>query len=253
MNGPYLTSMYLRPERIPPEGGFPFDLPVVKSLGEFRFHPRVTFFVGENGSGKSTLVEAVAVAYGINAEGGSRSLRFSTRASHSRLGERLTLNKTPIMPADAYFLRAESFYNVATELERLDAEPARARPLLESYGGLSLHEQSHGESFFSLFAHRFGARGLYILDEPEAALSPQRQLQFLALLHDYCKQGCQFIIATHSPIILAYPDAAIWVLDERGLTLIPYQATDPFKITRNFLQNPQRSLDVLLRAEDERA
>lgn len=241
MMGPYLTSMYLRSERIPPEGGFPFELPVVKLLGEFKFHPRVTFFVGENGSGKSTLIEAIAVAYGINAEGGSRSFDFSTRASHSPLGERLTLNKTAIMPADAYFLRAESFYNVATEIERLG---------VRGYGDRSLHEQSHGESFFSLFCNRFGSRGLYLLDEPEAALSPQRQLQFLALLADYCRAGCQFIIATHSPIILAFPDAAIFMLSERGLTRTPYAETEPYKVTKNFLMNPERSLKVLLE-EDE--
>ena len=251
MLGPYLFEMRLERPFVPSFDAYPFNLPAVKNLTTFAFHPKVTFFVGENGSGKSTLLEAIAVAYGLNPEGGSRSFQFSTRESHSPLSRYLKLIKQAISPADAYFLRAESFYNVASELDRLDSEPANARPLLNSYGGKSLHEQSHGESFFALFCNRFGSRGLYLLDEPEAALSPQRQLQFLALLHDYLQQGCQFIIATHSPIILAYPDAAIHVLDDRGMTLTSYQETEHFKITRNFLQNPQRSLDVLLSDDDE--
>ncbi len=250
MLGPYLFSMSVRHEWIKSYDEHPFNLPIVRNLTTFNFHPRVTFFIGENGSGKSTLVEAIAVAYGLNPEGGSRSFQFATRESHSQLSRVLSLSKQAISPADAYFLRAETFYNVASELERLDREPAKARPLLDSYGGKSLHDQSHGESFFALFCNRFGSRGLYILDEPEAALSPQRQLSFLSLLHDYCRQGCQFIIATHSPIILAYPDAAIHVLDERGMTPTPYTETEHYKVTRNFLVNPARSLKVLL-AEDE--
>lgn len=250
MMGPYLFEMRLERPFVPSFDEYPFNLPIVKNLTTFAFHPKVTFFVGENGSGKSTLMEAIAVAYGLNPEGGSRSFQFQTRESHSSLGRYLRLSKQAISPADAYFLRAETFYNVASELERLDREPAKARPLMLSYGGKSLHEQSHGESFFALFCNRFGSRGLYLLDEPEAALSPQRQLQFLALLHDYCKQGCQFIIATHSPIILAYPDAAIYVLGENGMQLTPYAETEHYKTTRNFLMNPARSLAVLL-SDDE--
>lgn len=253
MLGPYLFNMTLDGARVPSFKAYPFNLPAVKNLRSFDFHPKVTFFVGENGSGKSTLLEAIAVAYGLNPEGGSRSFQFSTGDSHSNLSRYLSFSKNAISPADAYFLRAESFYNVASEIDRLDAafpDSSEIPALKRYYGGKSLHEQSHGESFFSLFCNRFGSRGLYLMDEPEAALSPQRQLQFLALLHDYLKQGCQFIIATHSPIILAYPDAAIHVLDERGMTLTPYQETEHFKVTRNFLQNPQRSLDVLL-SDDE--
>jgi predicted ATPase len=251
MMGPYLHSMMLRHEWIKSYDVHPFDLPVVKNLTTFEFHPRVTFFVGENGSGKSTLLEAIALAYGLNPEGGSRNLQFSTRESHSELGRYLRLSRQAISPADAYFLRAESFYNVATELERLDGDRPEGKKLISSYGDKSLHEQSHGESFYSLFCDRFGSRGLYLLDEPEAALSPQRQLGFLALVHDYCRQGCQFIIATHSPIILAYPDAAIHVLDEKGMTPTPYTETEHYKVTRNFLMNPARSLKVLLAEDDE--
>lgn len=242
--GPHIQSMLVRHDWIPSYEEHPFNLPLIRNLTTFQFHPRVTFFVGENGSGKSTLLEAIAVAYRLNPEGGSRSLHFSTKATHSRLGEFLRLSKRAISPADAYFLRAESFYNVATELDRID-------PAMSSYGGKSLHEQSHGEAFFSLFCNRFGSRGVYLLDEPEAALSPQRQLQFLVLLHDYCKQDCQFIIATHSPIIMAYPDAAIHVIGEGGLVETRYEETEHFRTTRNFLANPARSLKELLSDDDE--
>lgn len=237
MYGPYLYSMSLDRMRVPSFDAYPFDLPAVKHLSAFAFHPRVTFFVGENGSGKSTLLEAIAVAYGLNAEGGSRNLQFATRETHSQLYRYLRLSKQAILPADAYFVRAETLYTMATALEQV--------------GSPTLHEQSHGEAFMSLFCNRFGSRGLYLLDEPEAALSPQRQLQFLVLLHDYCKQGCQFLIATHSPIIMAYPDAAIHVIGERGLVETRYEETEHFRTTRNFLASPARSLKELLADDDE--
>ena len=209
--GPFLIHAELLGERIPAGDPFPYCLPSIRMLTTLPFHPKVTFFVGENGSGKSTLLEAVAVGCGLNPEGGSRNFNFATRASHSPLDELLRLAKAPRpRPADSYFLRAESFYNVATEIERLGTD------LLPAYGGRSLHEQSHGESFFALFQNRFRGNGLYLMDEPEAALSPQRQLEFLAVLHDYCQRGSQFVIATHSPIIMAYPDAWIYVFGTRG-------------------------------------
>jgi predicted ATPase len=220
------------------------------------FHPKVTFLVGENGSGKSTLLEAIAVACRLNPEGGSRNFNFATRASHSPLDECVRLAKTLAAPGDTYFLRAESFYNVATDIERLDREFKKSGlsgpPLIDAYGGQSLHEQSHGESFFALFKNRFRDHGLYLMDEPEAALSPKRQLQFLALLHDYVKRGGQFVIATHSPIIMAYPDARIYQLDGEGLREVAYTDTEHYLVTRGFLSSPQRSLSVLL-AEDEEA
>src|SRR5262249_35665483 len=157
-------------------------LPALRNLDRLSFHPKVTFFVGENGMGKSTLLEALAVSVGLNPEGGSRHFNFATRASHSELDACLRVAKTVSLARDSYFLRAESFYNVATEIERLGLD-------LLPYGGRSLHEQSHGESFFALFQHRFRGHGLYLMDEPEAALSPKRQLEFLAILHEYCKQG----------------------------------------------------------------
>jgi predicted ATPase len=211
---------------------------------------RVRSLVGENGSGKSTLLEAIAVACRLNPEGGSRNFNFATRASHSPLDECVRLAKTLAVPGDTYFLRAESFYNVATEIERLDKEPGRP-PIIGAYGGISLHEQSHGESFFALFKNRFRDHGLYLMDEPEAALSPKRQLQFLALLHDYVKRGGQFVIATHSPIIMAYPDARIYQLDDEGLREIAYTDTEHYLVTRGFLSSPQRSLSVLLTEDAE--
>jgi predicted ATPase len=204
----------------------------------------VTFLVGENGTGKSTLLEALALSVGLNPEGGSRNFNFATRASHSALDGCLRVAKTVSLARDAYFLRAESFYNVATEVERLGPD------LLDAYGGRSLHEQSHGESFIALFRNRFRGHGLYLLDEPEAALSPKRQLEFLTILHDYCRRGGQFVIATHSPIIMAYPDARIYVLGEDGIRDVPYLETEHYLLTRGFLVNPRRTLDGLLSDEE---
>jgi predicted ATPase len=201
------------------------------------FHPKVTFLIGENGSGKSTLMESIAVAYGLNPEGGSRNFNFATRASHAPFGDCLRLAKAPAIPADSYFLRAESFYNVASEVERLG---------VGGYGERSLHEQSHGESFFALFENRFRDHGLYLMDEPEAALSPRRQMEFLGLLHDYVCRGGQFVIATHSPIIMAYPQARIYLLDGEGIRDVAYAETEHYLITRGFLSNPQRSLAMIL-------
>ena len=157
--GPYLLHLELLHDRIPNADKFPYTLPAVRGLTTLPFHPKVTFLVGENGSGKSTLLEAVAVACGLNPEGGSRNFNFATRASHSRLDEAVRLARTPARPGDSYFLRAESFFNVATEIERLD-KGAGGAPIIGAYGGKSLHEQSHGESFFALFKNRFRGRGL---------------------------------------------------------------------------------------------
>jgi predicted ATPase len=249
--GPYLLHLELLRDRIPDAERYPYNLPAVRYLTTLAFHPKVTFLVGENGTGKSTLLEAVAVACGLNPEGGSRNFNFATRASHSKLDECLRLARAPGLPADSYFLRAESFYNVASEIERLDKEPG-GPPIIAAYGGRSLHEQSHGESFFALFQNRFRDHGLYLMDEPEAALSPRRQVQFLGLLHDYVKRGGQFVIATHSPIIMAYPEARIYLLDTAGIREVAYTATEHYLVTRGFLSNPQRTLSVLL-AEEESA
>jgi predicted ATPase len=221
---------------------YPFNLPVVRDLDRLAFHPRVTFLVGENGSGKSTLIEALAMAWGFNAEGGSTNVNFSTRASHSSLSQYIRRVRGALRPIDGYFLRAESFFNVASYIEEVG---------VSGYGGTPLHEQSHGEAFFALFDNRFRGDGLYILDEPEAALSPQRQLSFLARLHELVLARSQFIIATHSPILLGYPDAWIYQASERGLERVDYEDTEHFQVTRNFLNRRQTFLDILLADDDE--
>lgn len=208
--------------------------------------------MGENGSGKSTLLEAIAVSLGFNAEGGSKNFNFGTRASHSQLHQYLRLAKGVPRPRDGFFLRAKSFFNVATEIENLDTEPSFGSLLIDSYGGRSLHEQSHGESFLALMMNRFRGQGLYILDEPEAALSPQRQLAVLSRIHDLVLKNSQFIIATHSPILMAYPDACIYLCNKDGVSHVAYEETEHFQVTRSFLSNPARILQTLLdRSSDD--
>ena len=245
----FVKEIRLVRDDVPSFDAYPFNLPAVRSLDTLPLHPNVTFFIGENGSGKSTLMEAVAVALGLNAEGGSRNFNFSTRASHSDLHRFLVVPRGVRRPRDCYFFRAESYFNVATEIERLDAEPAPCPPVGESYGSQPLHEQSHGESFFSLFQNRFFGRGLYLLDEPEAALSPVRQMSFLSALHELVAGGSQFLIATHSPIIMAYPEAWIYRLDGEGVRRVAYRDTEHYRVTRDFLTRTDQMLAMLLEPE----
>lgn len=238
----YLREVRLKRSDVPSFQDYPFSLPAVRKLDSLELHPKVTFLIGENGSGKSTLLEAIAVAWGFNPEGGSRNFNFGTRESHSELHRYLRLVKGVRKPQDGYFLRAESFFNVATEIEKLGVG--------RSYGGRSLHEQSHGESFLALMMERFGGNGLYLLDEPEAALSPQRQLAVLSRIHDLVKDRSQFIIATHSPILMAYPDAYIYGLSG-AIDRVDYYDTEHYRVTHNFLSNPKRMLKVLLASRDD--
>lgn len=189
--------------------------------------------------GKSTLIEAMAIANRFNAEGGSIHLNFATRASHSELHEYISFAKGPQKFTNGYFLRSESFFNMATQLEERDST-------FKDYGGVSLHEQSHGESFWALFMHRFSGNGLYILDEPEAALSPTRQMALLARMHELIAQKSQFIIATHSPILMAYPSSTIYELSESGIQPVAYKETANYNIFRRFLNNPEDMLRILL-------
>lgn len=220
------------------EAAYPFNLPVLRGLETLRLHPKVTFLVGENGSGKSTLIEALAVAWGFNPEGGTKNFRFGTRESHSALHAFVRPVRGPRRARDGFFLRAESFFNAASYIEEVGAE--------RHYGGRSLHAQSHGESFFALFDHRFDGEGLYILDEPEAALSPQRQLAFLARLHELIGRRSQFIIATHSPIILGYPECLIYQASAHGLEEIGYEDAEAVSVTRGFLNHRPTMLRTLL-------
>jgi predicted ATPase len=235
----YIRSIGVKHELIHNHSAYPFSLPVVQSLQSIECHPQVTFLVGENGSGKSTLLEAVAIAYGFHPEGGSKNFILPLHRSHHQLSGWIRLVKGHKLPKTGYFLRAETMYNIASYLDSLD-------PLtLNSYGGVSLHEQSHGESFMALFLNRFGGHGLYILDEPEAALSPSRQLAFLSRLHQLVNMGSQFIIATHSPILMAYPEAWIYEIKEK-CERVCYEDLEHVQITRSFLNHPQRMLDILM-------
>lgn len=242
---PYLKEVSLNRDNIVDENLYPFSIPAVRKIDHIEFDKKITFFVGENGSGKSTLLEAIAICLGFNPEGGSKNFNFGTRQSHSSLYQHLRLSRSFARPKDGFFLRAESYFNVATNIEQLDQGPG-GPPIINSYGGRSLHEQSHGESFISLMKNRFGGKGIYLLDEPEAALSPTRQLAVLSRMKELIDNDSQFIIATHSPILLAYPGAKIYLIDSTGLSQVEYEDTDHYKITKFFLENPQRMLKELL-------
>lgn len=244
MQEQYINKVILKRDKIENFDRYPFSVPAVRGLGELPLHKNVTFFVGENGTGKSTMIEAIAVAYGFNPEGGSRNFNFETYRSDSNLSEYLLLSKGVKHPRDGYFLRAESFYNVATNIEELDKGPG-GPSIKASYGG-SLHECSHGESFFALLNNRLGGHGVYLFDEPEAALSPQRQLAMLCRIHELVKQDSQLIIATHSPILTAYPDCFIYSFSEAGIRRTEYEQTDNYQITRGFLNNYRNMLRELL-------
>lgn len=241
----YLTQVKLLKEKVESFDQYPYSLPALKQFDSLELHPQVTFIVGENGSGKSTLLEAIATAWGFNPEGGTINFNFSTRESHSDLWKCLRLSKNFKKPRDGFFLRAESFYNVASSIDAMDEEPANARRVIESYGGVSLHKQSHGESFFSLMVHRFGGRGLYILDEPEAALSPDRQLAMLSRIHQLVSDESQFIIATHSPIIMAYPNAQILGISDDGINPINYEETDHYQTTKMFINGYEKLVESI--------
>lgn len=243
----YIIGLKLK-NNISDESNYALSLPVIKSLGQEQLdlNKNVTFFVGENGTGKSTLLEAIAVNMGFNAEGGTRNFNFASKETHSLLYQSLIVVKGVKRPRDGFFLRAESFYNVATEVDRLDEIGISSqRQFLDNYGGKSLHNQSHGESFMSLVLNRFKGNSLFILDEPEAALSPTKQLSLLVKINELAKQNCQFIIATHSPILLAYPNADLYVLNEDEIKLTAYKDTEHYTITKQFLNNTEKMLNYL--------
>ncbi|MEY8192295.1 AAA family ATPase [Peribacillus simplex] len=241
----YIRGIYLNRDRISSYDHFPLDLPVIKHLQEVTFHPSVTYVIGENGMGKSTLLEGIAIAYGFNPEGGTLNFNFSNYDSHSNLDEYLRLKKGVYKPKDHFFFRAETFYNLATNIEELDREASSGRKIIESFGGKSLHQQSHGESFFSAFVERFQGNGLYILDEPEAALSPLRQISMLARINELVQQGSQFIISTHSPIIMAYPDAKILQISDEGMSEVTLEESNHYLLMKQFFEDKDRLLHHL--------
>jgi len=236
----FVRALVLKRDEIESFDAYPFSIPAVRQLDELKLEAAVTLFAGENGSGKSTLVEAIAVAAGFNPEGGSRNMTVSTRPSHSVPHKHLRLVRGTRRPRTGYFLRAESFFNVATHIEEIGG------PAVASHGGRSLHTQSHGESFISLLTHRFGPNGLYILDEPEAALSLRGNLALMRRMHDLVAQGSQFIVSTHSPILLGYPDAKVYVLSDAGIVETPYEETEVVELTRAFLTDRHEFLHHLL-------
>lgn len=244
-----ISELFIRNISMPeglPEGMYYAKLPAVRKLARegIALENAVTFFVGENGSGKSTLIEAVAIAAGFNPEGGSVHFNFSTADSHSDLHAHLRLVRGVRRPRDGYFLRAESFYNVASNVDSIaDAE------MLRRYGGKSLHTRSHGESFLALVENRFGSNGLYILDEPEAALSPTGIMRLMVNMQRLCAHGCQFIIATHSPILMAFPGATVYELGDDGMRAVPFDETDHYRLTRRFLEDPEGMLRRLMGEE----
>jgi predicted ATPase len=230
---PYLTKIWLLDSH-PLE--YPFNLDIFKDGLNLSFSKNVSFFVGENGTGKSTLIEAIAEQCGFNLSGGNRNHIYDFHETESKLANYLKLS-WEMKVNHGFFMRAESFFNFATYVDQVAKEDRR---ILDAYGGKSLHEQSHGESFFSLFYNQF-QNGIYILDEPEAALSPQRQLAFLSIIHELEQSGkAQFIIATHSPILLAYPKATIYSLDEGLIHEVSYRETEHYKLTKQFLESPEQ-------------
>jgi predicted ATPase len=239
---PYLRSITLKRDQVESFDEYPFSIPAISTLESIALHADVTFFVGENGSGKSTMVEAIALALGFSPEGGTKNVRLETSETTSTLHQYLKLVKGFAPPKDNYFLRAESFFNVATFMDSTGVSAA--------FDNRPIHARSHGEAFLAVLTQKLRGNGLYILDEPEAALSPSRQLAALSTIHRLVKDGSQFIIATHSPILLAYPSAKIIKLDDDGMNEISYEETEHYQVTKDFLNNRERMLHHLL-AEEE--
>lgn len=247
------SNLYVRDVRISkeiPENNYLSGLPVIRNLqdmGSIHFNKKVTFIVGENGVGKSTLIEGLAVAMGFNPEGGTINFNFATNDSHSNLYEYLTVSRGYIKHRDGFFLRAESFYNVASNIDELDAEPSFGPKIISSYGGVSLHKQSHGESFMSLVENRFCGNGLYILDEPEAALSPMRLMRLMFCMQKLVEKNSQFIISTHSPILMTFPDSEVLEITESEIKSVSYKDTEHYVITKRFMDAPEKIIENLLR------
>lgn len=240
----YLKSCKVLQDTIPDKQEYPFNIPSLQDLHELEFPTNVTFFVGENGSGKSTLLEAIADRCDFNTAGGGRQNLYEVHKAESSLGEYIRLSWLPKI-SNGFFLRSETFYQFASHIDLIE-DPRR----YNAFGGKSLHHQSHGESFLALFMNRFKGKAIYLLDEPEAALSPTRQLSLLKIMKDL-EHEAQFIIATHSPILLGYPSATIYSFDQGEIESIRYEDTIHYIVTKRFLDAPQSILRELFDEERE--
>lgn len=248
--GGFVEAFELKTEEVKDWNAYPFSIPCVQNMGRLELHPAVTFLIGENGSGKSTLLEAMAVRLGFSAEGGSRNFQFSSRDTHSPLHEHLRLSRRPGRESDHFFLRAESFYPLMSKVEEYET----CDPLHNSYqawGDRSPHERSHGEAFLALLTQRMDGNGLYLFDEPEAALSPKRQMSALVRIHDLVVMRSQFIIATHSPILLAYPHSIIYECGAHGIRRVKYEDTEVFQVTRDFVTRHEKMVRLLIEQADD--
>jgi predicted ATPase len=254
LHAPFLKKIALLPDKV--AKGYPFDLPIFRDRPfDLAFERPITFFVGDNGTGKSTLLEAIARHCGFNLGGGSRDNAYATDAADMPLAAALRFSWLPKV-TNGFFLRAESYFNFASYIDGVAADAAgeRSAPLREWGGETGLHQQSHGQSMLTLFRHRLGSdrRAIYLLDEPEAALSPRRQLEFLALLHDWAQSGnVQAIIVTHSPIVMGFPDAAILSFDDGQIHETAYRDIDHYRITLDFLADPETGFARAVAAQDK--
>jgi predicted ATPase len=239
---PYLQKVILKRDLITSYEEYPFNIPALKGFDSMEFHEDVTFIVGENGAGKSTFIEAIALSLGFGIEGGTRNVQVRTHDNASSLHKYLKLIKSFKVPEEHYFLRAESFYNVATYLEEIDPR---------KIFGEHLHVYSHGEAFMATLLEKLQGNGLYIFDEPEAALSPTRQLAAITAIDKLVKNDSQLIIATHSPILMAYPNAVIYRLDSEGIQKVSYEETDHFAVTRHFLNDYRNMIEILTNGSRE--
>lgn len=239
---PFFTHVRLRREELDPSC-YPMTVAAARSVDEIRFHPKVTVFAGENGTGKSTLIEALAVAAGFNPEGGRKSFRTEQDTTDLTLADAITLARTANREQDGFFLRGESAYVVINYMNLTGASM--------HYGG-NLHRRSHGEAFIDIFQHRFrdARRALFMLDEVESALSPQRQIEFLGLMHEHIGRGSQFIVSTHSPILMSYPDSRLYWLDSSGMEERPWTETDHYRVYQAFLNRPE-TVHRILFSEDK--
>ncbi|WP_010243988.1 AAA family ATPase [Acetivibrio cellulolyticus] len=246
---PYLKRITIKWEKVDNKNCYPFNIPSINGLNSLEITKNVTFLVGENGSGKSTFLEAIAQNCGFSVKGGSRNSLLSDEVDDLSLASVLSLSWLPKV-SNGFFLRAESFYNYASYIDEVEADIADPMERYAAYGGKSLHKQSHGESFLALLQNRFRGRGIYLLDEPEAALSPQRQLVLLRIIRQLERIGkAQFLIATHSPILMAYPDADILCFDQSPIKAVQYEETEHYQITRGFLNNRHKVLEELFSEE----